>query len=472
MPDLRTLDRAFNPRTVAVVGDKQGQGYFWLRSLKTFQGKVFSVQIDEREIPNIEAMGFPNYRSLLDIPDPIDYVVVSVPRAVSPKIVEDCIKKGVGGVTLFTSSFAETGTEEGRRVQELLTRMANEANLNLIGPNCMGIFNPKIGLRFNVDQYYGESGKVGFISQSGTHLSHMSTVGPLHGVKLSKGVSYGNAIALDSPDYLEYFAGDPETEIIGLYVEWVRDGQRFFRALLETAARKPVVVWKGGETEDGARAAFSHTAALAQSPLIWKAMVRQAGALWVNNLEEMLDTLKALLYLKPPQGNRMGLIAMSGGQSVVIADAFARAGFKVPALSSSSYEELVTFFDVIGGSYKNPFDISWQLSLDRVSRILNILDRDPNIDCVGVEVGAPFLSRRWEEDPGFLDRLLDILVEFKERSPKPLLVILTPAHLEAVAMEAREKINARNIPNFPTFERAAAALKRVLDFYQRRQRTL
>ncbi|MBE0416022.1 MAG: CoA-binding protein, partial [Dehalococcoidia bacterium] len=173
---VEKLDRAFNPRSVAVVGDKMEMGYMWLRSLADFQGRVYSVQIDKNELPGIEALGVKNYFSLLDIPDEVDYVIVAVPRAVAPKIVKDCIEKKVGGVMLFTSGFAETNTEEGIRLQRVITEMAQEADLNLIGPNCVGIFNPKIGLRHTMDQYCGDGGNVGFISQSGTHATFFSLV--------------------------------------------------------------------------------------------------------------------------------------------------------------------------------------------------------------------------------------------------------------------------------------------------------
>lgn len=469
MIDIKTLERAFYPRTVAVVGDTRRRDYHFLKALSTFKGKVYSVQIDPEEFAGITSLGIPNYLSLLDIPDVIDYVIVAVPRVITPKILEDCIKKKVGAVAFFTSAFAETGTEEGRIYQEILTKMAKEAGINLIGPNCMGIFNPKIGLRFTVEQYYGESGPVGFISQSGTHLIQLSTLGYLHGIKLSKGVSYGNAIVLDSPDYLDFFVQDEETKVIGLYIEWVRDTRRFFSSLKKATEKKPILVWKGGETEDSQRAAFSHTAALIQSPLLWEAMLKQCGAIKVNNLIEMIDTLKAILYLKPPKGNRMGLIAMSGGQSVAMADAFSKAGLSVPQLSHQSYQELSSFFKIIGGSFKNPFDVSWQLSLGDLKRILGVLDRDENIDCVCVEVSAPFISRRWEAEPSFFEELLEILANFKEKSEKPLLLILSAVHLEGLAIEIRERMNLLGLAHFSTFEQAANSLKRVLDYYKRKE---
>ena len=148
MPDPRTnLPRVLNPRTIAVVGDKRANGYLWLRNMSTFQGKLYSVQIDPAEIPGIEELGVPNYPSLADVPGEIDYVVCAVPRAIAPRIIADCAAKGVGGVALFTSGFAETGEDEGVRLQAEIGRIAREAGLALIGPNCMGVYNPKLGVR-------------------------------------------------------------------------------------------------------------------------------------------------------------------------------------------------------------------------------------------------------------------------------------------------------------------------------------
>ncbi len=143
----KDLDRVFNPKVVAVVGDKKANDYMWLRSMSTFTGKLYSVQIDHQELPGIEKLGIPNYHSLLDIPEPVDYAVIAVPRGVAPRIVSDCIKKQVGGATLFTSGFSETNSEEGKLLEGQVIKIAREADFNLIGPNCMGIFNPKIGLR-------------------------------------------------------------------------------------------------------------------------------------------------------------------------------------------------------------------------------------------------------------------------------------------------------------------------------------
>lgn len=460
------LGGAFNPRSVAAVGDKKETGYFWLKSLRTFQGELYSVQIDPAELPGIEALGVKNYPSLLDIPGPVDYAVVAVPRQVTPRIIADCIRKGVKGVAVFTSGFAESGTEEGRKLQQLLTQMATDSGLNLIGPNCMGIYNPRIGLRHTPWQPVGQAGNVGFISQSGTHATMLSLVAPGHGIRISKSVSYGNGIVLDSPDYLEYLAQDDETEMIAMYIEGVRDGRRLFRNLQQTVRQKPVVIWKGGQTADGARAILSHTASLAQSPLIWQSLFRQCGAIEVDSLEEMTDSVKALLYVKPTTGNRVGVIVLSGGQSVAIADAFGKEGFQVPPLTQRSYEALTSSFHIIGGSLRNPLDVSWSmLSAGDLVAMLGILDSDDDVDVLVLELPAVVLIPYARHHPEFLPGLVDSVAQFKAQATKPFFTILTPAHHEAEALKLRDMLTEKGIPSFPSFQRGARALRQVTDYY-------
>src|SRR4030042_3248157 len=203
-----------------------------------------------------------------------------------------------------------------------------------------------------------------------------TVVGARHGIKFSKSVSYGNAVVLDSTDFLDYLKSDDDTQIIGIYVEAIKDGRRFLRILREVTERKHVIIWRGGESEEGARATASHTGALAQSSAVWDALIKQSGIIKVDNLEEMIDVVKALLYVKPTTGTRVGLVAMSGGQSVAIADTFARAGLKGPDLSSGSYDRLASFFNIVGGSYRNPFDVSSSLLMsdNAISNMATMLE--------------------------------------------------------------------------------------------------
>lgn len=438
----------------------------WLKALKDFKGKVYSVQIDPREIPEIENLGFTNYLTLDEVPGPVDYVVIAVPRQVSPRIVADCIRKDVGGAALFTSGFAETGTPEGIKLQDILKDMALKSGLNLVGPNCMGLYNRRLGLRHSVTQPSGGDGEVGFISQSGTHATFFCEEGELHGVRAAKSASYGNAIVLDSVDYLEFLAQDPEIKVIGMYIEGVREGRKFFRSLKKIAPEKPVVIWKAGLTEDGSRAAASHTASLAESPLIWSSLFKQTGAIPAESRSELIDIIKTLIYVKPVRGTRAGLIAMSGGQSVVFSEAFARAGLKVPRLSQKSYEAFASFFNVIGGSYQNPLDVSWNLpSVDIMVKMLDILASDSSLDIIALEVSPFFQTKMWESHPEFFDEMCRAIVSFKSRCLKPFCLVVIPGPQEQAAREIRNKFKDMGVPSFNSFETSALSLKRVADYY-------
>ncbi|MBI3041134.1 MAG: CoA-binding protein [Chloroflexi bacterium] len=459
--DFTKLDRAFNPRCLVVVGDKKESNFMWLNSQSTFKGKLYSVQIAPEEIEGIKALGVKNYTSLLDIPEPVDLAIVAVPRAIAPRVLEDCIRKEVAAAHFFTSGFAETDTEEGKKLERWLTEKAEQANFHLIGPNCMGIFNPGLGVRHNREQYAGVSGTVGFISQSGTHATTFVHEGHLQGVDVNKSVSFGNGIVLDSADYLDYFGRDPEIKVIGMYLEGVRDGQRFFRVLREVAARKPVVIWKGGRTEEGKRATASHTGSLAVSQAIWDAAVRQCGAIKVTRLEEIIDTIKALVYLAPVYGNRVAVTGGAGGPSVAIADVVAEAGLRLPLLTQESYDELATFFTLVGGGYRNPVDTG-NVNRREMKRILEILERDANIDNLVLLVTARFGTNEQ------LERDVALMTGIRERSPKPVMAILSHYFSPEAVEEAGniiQKFQGGGVPTFITFERGARALRNALDYY-------
>lgn len=465
-----SLDRAFNPKAVAVIGDKRAMNYLWLRSQSTFQGRVYSVQIDEREIPGITALGIDNYPSLEAIPEDIDYVMTAVPRQIAPRIVADCAAKKVSGMMLFTSGFSEVKDEEGQRLEQLVTQTAQEAGLALIGPNCMGLYNPKIGLRNYPDLPAGEPGTIGFIGQSGTHTITFSLAAPNHGLKISKAVSFGNAAVLDASDYLDYLAHDEETRIIGMYLEGIRAGRRFFSLLRQVTPKKPVVIWKGGQSEAGQRAISSHTGSLAVPAAVWDAMVRQAGAIPAGSFDELLDVIKLLQFVKPAAGDRVGLVAMTGGPSVIMTDAFEHTGLRVPLLSDTSYEELSSFFSVIGGSFRNPLDSGHTIGMgqktDTLDRLLSILDRDPNIDAIVMDTGAGLVAGQWQARPDILTALLDTLSGFAARSAKPFFVVLQPFAYEPELLEARSQFHARGIATVATHERAARALRLTVDYHR------
>ena len=462
--DFSKLDRAFNPKTVAVVGDSIKSNFPWLHNESTFQGKLYSVQVNPESIEGIKALGVENYTNLLDIPEPVDYVIINVPRALAPQILDDCIRKEAGAAHFFTSGFAETTTEEGIRLERILTEKAEQANFHVVGPNCRGIFNPAIGLRQIGEQYSGFAGPVGIISQSGGHAMYFSREAHLQGVDINKSVSFGNGIVLHASDYLEYFGRDPGIKVIGVYLEGVKDGRRFFNVLREVATRKPVVIWKGGWTGDGGRAIASHTGSLAVPQAVWDTAVRQCGAIQVDSMEGLIDTLKALLFLSPVHGNRIGVAGGAGGQSIAITDVLSAAGLKVPLLSQQSYDELDTFFSLVGGSYRNPLDTDVGRNRRELARIFEILDRDPNVDILMLlsRVGKFMFSTEW------LEADINAITSIRQKTSKPVLAIqpyATPEEMQE-ALDAVPKFQEGNVPVFPTMERGAAALKNVFDYYR------
>ncbi|MEX2080990.1 MAG: CoA-binding protein [Dehalococcoidia bacterium] len=460
------LERMFNPKVVAVIGDK-GPGYMWIHNNLPFKekgGKLYSVQLDEKEIPGIEALGVTNFKFLAEVPEPIDYAVVAVPRQVSPYVLKDLIAVKAAGAAFFTSGFAETGEEPGISLQAQLTEMARAANFNLVGPNCMGLYLPRAGVRFNGDAPVTDDGRIAFLSQSGTHGIMFSLVSGANGLYLSRCASFGNAVILDVSDYLEYLAQDSATEVIGMYVEGARDGRRFFETLRAVTRLKPVVVWKGGQTEAGARATMSHTGSLAAPQAIWDGMTRQCGAISTNSLDETIDVMKLLVQAKRFTGRRMALLAQTGGQSVSITDAFGKAGMEVPRFTPETYTELGEFFNIVGGSYQNPLDMAGTIQGNNevLERILRIVDADPNVDAVAMELSAMFAARQWRRQPESLDKTLDALKAHSDRSEKPFLAILHPAHEAEYVASIAPKFIERDIPLFQSFERAAAAAARVV----------
>ncbi|MBL7208459.1 MAG: CoA-binding protein [Dehalococcoidia bacterium] len=461
--NLTRLDRVFNPRCIAVVGDKSESNFMWLRAQSTFKGRLYSVQVDPKEIARIQELGVENYTSLLDIRDAVDLAIVAVPRAVAPQILEDCIQKGVAAAHFFTAGFAETDTKEGRQLESSLTQRAREADFCLIGPNCMGIFNPALGVRQSEGQYTGIAGPTGLISQSGTHAITFSIEGHLQGVDISKSVSFGNGVVLDAADYLDYFGHDAETSAIGMYLEGVRDGNRFLAVLRAVSAQKPVVIWKGGQTEEGGRAIAAHTGSLALPRAIWTAAVRQCGAIRVANLEELVDTLKALIYLPPVLGDRVALAGGSGGQSVAIADAFADAGLKVPHLTQESYHKLATFFSPVGASCRNPIDPG--ANRREMRRIMEILERDAHIDNLVLVIWPA----AWRHFPELFEREMLAVVGLREKTSKPVMAILptfsSPESLQQMGTIAQQ-LHEGGIPTFPTVERGARALRNALEYYR------
>ena len=469
--DGKELEYLFHPQGIAVVGVSQnpanlGRQFFLPLIQLQYKGNLYPVGLEDSEIAGLKI-----YKSILDIPEPIDYVICCIPASATPQLVEDCVKKKVKVVQFFTSGFSETGEEEGKELEQKLLDIARRGGVRLIGPNCLGIYCPSQGLSFlNTTPSLARSGQVGFLAQSGGNSRELIEIGSVRGIYYSKGISFGNACDLNESDFLEYFTQDKETKIIGVYIEGVKDGGRFFRALKAAARIKPTIILKGGRTEAGSQAVFSHTGSLAGNEIVWQAICQQTGAMLVNDLDEMMDLMLAFSYVKRPRGRRLGVVGFGGGRSVQSADDCERARLSVPSFPPEIRQKLREFTPEAGTSVRNPVDSSPFVFWDPLlfSQTLEIVESYDGVDSLLVYLPMAF---------AFVDRgeqLIRVQVEaikdFKAKSRKPLIVALLSGGIPRVLQldfELERILLDAGIPVYPSLGRAACALSRFVKYYER-----
>jgi acyl-CoA synthetase (NDP forming) len=372
------LEYIFHPRSIAVVGISADPPKLWIKRLylesllkNKYPGQIYLVNPRGGEMD-----GLPMYRSLKEIPGPVDHVVMSVPAAHTPKIMEECRDIGAKVVHVFTSGYAETGEPERAELQDRLVAIARQGNMRIIGPNCLGLFYPRgrIGLSPDLSM---EPGSIGFLCQSGGNVTFMARHAASRGLRFSKIVSYGNACDINECDLLDYFASDPETKVIAAYIEGAHDGVRLLKVLKRAAAAKPVVVFKGGFSPDGLRAAASHTGSLAGADTVWDGLLKQVGAIRVFSIEEMVDMLVALLRVKPPKGLNVCAIGHGGGASVMATDEMSRVGFRLVSIPEEIRSGLKEFVDLANSMLRNPLDLGTGFVPDAMEIVKNMGSRPP-----------------------------------------------------------------------------------------------
>ena len=475
------LDPIFHPRGVAVVGvsTQPGPGG---RLGGIFLNALLDLGYEKEHAlyavnPKMtEVRGVPCYPSVLDCPDPLDHVISQIPAEGVPELVEHCIQRGLRSLHFFTAGLSETGDEELIRQERALVERARNAGMRLIGPNCMGLYVPSVGLSFNSNSPK-EPGNVFMLSQSGANAGAIIEGLGRRGLRFSKGVSYGNAADLRAHDFLDYALHDPATELVVAYIEGPRDGRAFFEALRRLARVKPTIVLKGGISEDGARAARSHTGSLAGSIEVFDALCRQAGAMRVRTLDDLLDlAVAATSELRGVQGRRVTLIGAGGGYAVLSSDQMAMEGLQVPWLPEDVQEALHEFIPIAGTSVRNPVDanfgrdhpMDFQGDRELTRRAFELIARAPTTDLIFTTVGT-----RWSRDPdqsaeGRQRRLADTtdeLVRISKRSGVPIALVLREDSIE----EAGRPAYQRGIGVFPTLERAARAVATLLEWRKRRE---
>jgi acetyltransferase len=358
MDKNQALDAIFNLKSVAIVGvakdEEFNTGRLFLNHIIEygFKGPIYLVTPKGGE-----AFGIKIYPHLKDLPGTVDYVISCIRAPLVPQLIKDCAAKGVKAICLFTSGFSEFGTREGIELEQEVKRLAEHTGVRVIGPNCIGIHSPKASFSPAPD-FPKESGRVAFLSQSGGNTLYLIRAAAARGIRFSKVISYGNAADIDETDLLSYFQQDKETDMIAAYIEGVKDGRRFYRTLREVSTSKPVVILKSGRTRAGSAVAASHSAALATPHRVWQDMVRQAGAITVDTLDEIVDMLVTLSYLPPLGGRRVAMVGIGGGAGVLGTDDWDDNGLTLPKLPESIRQAWRTAVGNDAGTIlSNPVDI-------------------------------------------------------------------------------------------------------------------
>ena len=466
------LESILHPSSIAVVGaSPSGRGGRFVSPLIDlgFEGAVYPVNPKYDEIA-----GFKAYGRVIDIPGPVDYVISSIPATAILQLIDDCVAKKVKCVHLFTARFSETGRKDAAELEQELLRRAKAGNVRLIGPNCMGVYYPKQGMAFN-DDMPKTSGPVGLVSQSGQVVGEIVAKSAARSVHFSKAVSYGNALDFNECDYLEYLAQDPATGIILMYVEGLRDAQRFTRVLKEATAQKPVVILKGGRGEAGTRATASHTASMAGSRKLWESMIRQCGAISVADIEELIDVAACFERIPKITGRRTAVAGGSGGSSVQAADQCEEAGLDIIDLPQDIRDTLKAEGSPIWDWINNPADFSIAMGEEEAAmRIMKLMADHPDFDLFILFAMPPWRQPKEEFN------LDDIMKRYMSAiSKKPVVVIyqdwprnMTPdvEWFDEVSEMIRNKFHELGVPVYNSVIQAARAVDRVVGYWDYRNR--
>lgn len=439
------------PRVVAVVGvSRQGkQGAVFLQGLLDpgFRGTVYVVNPGASEI-----MGVPSFPSVSALPQRPDLAILVLPAEPAIGVVRECAERGVPGVAMFTAGFNELGTPEGTERARRLIEAAG-GTTRIIGPNCMGVYNPRLGIAM-FGGMPSRPGDVGLISQSGSLVQFIVNALADRGLGCSKAVSIGNQLDLTAADFLEALADDQETSVIAAYLEGVPDAQRFARVLRMTAARKPVVLWKAGRAAAGARAARSHTGQMAGAFQVWQGLARQAGAVLVRDIEELTDTVAAAAALQGslPAGRRLAIVTGPGGPAVSASDACEESGLVLAELAPSTQDALRRVVAAAGTSVRNPIDVGMVLqgATAVYGESLRIALADPGVDAALVIGGD-------RSDPA---AFAEMLIELRRTAGKPILYAQGGSFFGGEDQRAR--LAEGGVAVAPTAERAVRAYARLV----------
>ncbi len=452
------LSRLLTPRSVAVVGASERPGSLGRAVFENLLAGGFKGALTPVNPKHARVLGHACARSVASMSSPPDCAVVITPARAVPEVLEDCAKAGVHSAVVLAGGFGETGAE-GQALQDRVARIARRAGIRIIGPNCVGIMRPDIGLNATFARTGARPGAIALVAQSGAVCTALVDWAWSAGFGFSSVVSTGAAVDLDAGEILDFCLHDAATRSILLYLEGVRDARRFVSALRAVARSKPIVVMKTGRRESGQRAARSHTGAMVGNDAVFDAVIRRCGAVRARTYNELFALARLLATDRLPAGDRLGIVTNGGGPGVMAADTAGDCRLTLATLSPATITKLGTLLPA-HWSHANPVDIIGDATAERFAGALQAVLEDPDVDGVITLFCPQSVLPATDAAAALLPKI--------RATTKPVLTVWLGEH---EVRAAREMVEAAGMPAFATPESSVLALGGLAE-YQRAQQIL
>jgi len=452
------IDFIFNPSSIAVVGassEEKKVGFSVLKNLiDNYLGKIYPVNPGREEILSLKC-----YPSVSTIPDKVDLAVIVIPAKAVAESLKDCAKAGVKGVVVITAGFKEVGGDGVSREKEIVD-IVRTAGMRMVGPNCLGVMNTKNKMNASFAPSLPPDGRIAFFSQSGALGVAIIDWAIQNNFGFSKFVSFGNKADLNETDFLEYFAKDEDTDVILGYIEDVVNGKKFLEIAREVTKIKPVILIKSGATEAGARAASSHTGALAGSDRAFSEAFRKTGIIRASGIQELFDTAEMFIAKKAPKGKRLLIVTNAGGPGIIAADTADKLGIKLDPMTKSSIDAIAEKLPSTASLY-NPVDIIGDATSERYKIVLDQAIKDEGVDGICVILTPQAMTD--------VDNIADVVISNAKNSDKP---VFTSFIGGSRIKNALNKLKESSIPCFTDPSVAINAYSKLIHFTELRNKKI
>ncbi|MGO9612641.1 MAG: acetate--CoA ligase family protein [Dissulfurispiraceae bacterium] len=445
------LDCLFKPSSIAIIGasnDYKKVGSVVLSNLQkySFKGNIYPINPSATEVLGVKA-----YSQASNIGSPIDLAVIAIPAKYVPDALIDCSHAGVGVAVILSAGFKEAG-HEGIKLENEIKKISLDNGIRLLGPNCLGVINTSNNMNATFAGEMLPKGRTAFFSQSGALGIAILDWALGNQMGFSKFISLGNKTDLNETDFIEYFVSDEETDIILGYIEDVIDGKKFMEVARRATKIKPVILIKAGGTEAGARAASSHTGALAGSEIAFNSAFTQTGVIHAKGIQDLFDCAMAFSGRKLPQGNRLLIVTNAGGPGILAADMSERLGLMLPPMTAENIDFISSRLPSNASLY-NPVDIIGDATSERYATVLSRAINDPHIEGILVILTPQAMTD--------VENTADIVIEETTHTEKP---IITSFIGDMKVRKSIEKLKSRGVPSFSYPELAVTAFKRLVDY--------